>query len=230
MISDYFTFVRELPRSFPQIGAMLPSSPALGRLMVRPIRNAEHPLNILEVGPGTGPFTRQILKLMRPRDTFVICEINSRFISRLQKSLQKNPYYRRHEDRVLFFEGPVQELPQSEYAHSFDVIVSSLPFMNFSPEMVDEIFGIFQSLAKSGGSLTFVQYVGLSKLVTLFCDKDSRERVRGVEHVIQEWCEKVTETGEVHKRISVLNVPPAFSLEFEFGQNGVSQRPLSQHL
>jgi len=52
MNNSYLTFIRELPKSFSQIGAMLPSSPALGRAMVRPIREAKRPLNILEVGPG----------------------------------------------------------------------------------------------------------------------------------------------------------------------------------
>ncbi len=214
MVSDYLVFVRELPRSFGEIGAMLPSSPALAELMVAPIKKASHPLTILEVGPGTGPFTRRIIKLMGPEDRFVICEINPRFLERLKKTLSRNPYYRKHQNRISFFQGPVQDLPRSDLPKQYDVIVSSLPFVNFAPEVVDEILALFRKLTREGGSLTFCQYVGVCKIRELFSNQPTRERVQGVENVVDAWCRKVSEKGEVHRRVSFLNVPPAMAIEF----------------
>lgn len=212
---EYFTFIRELPRSFAQIGAMLPSSPALGRAMVRPIREANRPLNILEVGPGTGPFTRQILKLMRSEDRFTICEINSRFLRLLRRNLISNRHYAEHHDRVTFFEGPVQALPAA-IDGKFDIIVSSLPFSNFTPEMVDEILTLFSSLLEPDGTITFLEYLGVRKLSALFSSKRGRERLHAVDEVIQRWSDRVEKNGEVKKKISLLNVPPAVAIRFDY--------------
>lgn len=217
MISDNFIFVRELPKSFSQIGAMLPSSPSLARHMVRSIKENTGPRKILEVGPGTGPFTRQILKLMGPDDSFVICEINPRFIERLQKTLAFNPDYLLNRERVRFFEGPVQQLPETAgYPDKYDVIVSSLPFINFAPDTVDEILQLFKTMVSDGGSLTFCQYVGICKLREYFSKPSTRNRVRGVDEVIHAWCESVENTGSVEKRVSLFNVPPATAISFMY--------------
>jgi phospholipid N-methyltransferase len=216
MVADYLVFVRELPKSFAQIGAMLPSSTAFAKLMVAPIRKADHPLTILEVGPGTGPFTRQIIELMGPEDRFIICEINPRFVRRLKKTLRRNRHYQRHKDRITFFQGPVQLLPHSDLPARFDVIVSSLPFVNFAPEVVDEILGLFKQMTRDGGSLTFCQYVGVCKIRELFSDRPTRTRVKGVEEVVRKWCDQVSEKGAVHRRVTFLNVPPAMAIEFNY--------------
>lgn len=217
MNAEYLTFLRELPKSFSQIGAMLPSSPALGRAMVRPIREAHRPLNILEVGPGTGPFTKQILKLMRSEDRFTICEINGRFLSLLRRNLSRNEHFRRNRDRITFFHGPVQELPGSAaFRGQFDIIVSSLPFSNFAPETVDEILSLFRTMLAEEGSLSFIEYLAVRKVTALFSTRRSRERLVGVEKVIQNWIDRAETDGQVRKRISLLNVPPAVAIEFDY--------------
>ncbi len=194
MKNDYLNFIFELPKSFQQIGAMLPSSPGLGRAMVRPIRESNRPLNILEVGPGTGPFTRQIVRLMRSEDRFTVCEINPRFISNLKDKLAKSRLFWKHADRITFFEGPVQKLPTNE---KFDIIVSSLPFSNFTPETVDEILKLFSQLIAPDGTITFCEYIGMRKLTALFSSKRGRARLAGVDQVIQTWVNRIEACGEV---------------------------------
>lgn len=214
MISDCLVFVKELSRSFGQIGAMLPSSPALAKLMVRPIvKRNKKPLTILEVGPGTGPFTRQILKRMKLSDVFVICEINSRFISRLKKTLEENVYYQKHKSRVFFFEGSIEDLPYSDLPTRFDVIVSSLPFVNFPSDLVGRILHLFEKMMLPGASLTFVQYVGVCRFRRVFSTNKGRQRIKQVERIISDWCDNMQLKGSVEKSVSFLNVPPAMSVE-----------------
>ena len=213
MFTDYLTFIRELPRSFAEIGAMLPSSKYLGREMVRPIRQAQRPLKILEVGPGTGPFTRQILQLMGPQDEFIVCEINARFLNRLKKGLEQSPYYRANSGRVSFYQGSVFDLERIYEPSTFDVIVSSLPLANFSPEMVESIFNLFDTLIAPGGSVTFFEYAGLRKIGTPFRSASGCARVRAVDEVVRRWCDHVSESGEVRRKLALLNLPPAISIE-----------------
>lgn len=220
MTGDYFAFIRELPKSFHQIGAMLPSSRSLGRAMVRPLRKDRRhdaPLRILEVGPGTGPFTRQILKLMRPEDRLTICEINERFLERLKRRLANDEHYLRHADRVEFFLGPVQALPRERPEQRFDIVVSSLPFSNFMPADVDEIMSIFHQLTDGRGKLTVLEYLGVRRISTVFAaSPEARERYIGVERVIERWRRRVAHGGHVSSRVSLLNVPPALAIEFDF--------------
>ena len=216
MIKDYLTFIHELPRSFSEIGAMIPSSRYLGKAMVDPILQAQQedrPLSILEVGPGTGPFTRQILKLMRAEDRFVICEINKRFLARLKQTLQENSDFLANSDRIKFIEGSVLDLQGQYEEDSFDFIVSSLPLANFSPEWVDAVFKLFDSLLVKGGSLTFFEYAGLKKLSIPFRSHAISTRVREVDEIVRDRCNHVAENGVVQRKLALFNVPPAISTQ-----------------
>lgn len=221
MNSDYVTFLRELSRSFSQIGAMLPSSPFLGRAMLKPLREyrgqlTRKPIRILEAGPGTGPFTRQILKLMGSSDHLTICEINPRFLERLKLRLEDNPDYVRNRGRVEFFCGAVQNLPLHNNEQRFDLIVSSLPFNNFLPSIVEEILGKYEAILADGGSITFCEYVGVRKLRAILGTSAARKQARGVEEVIQRWLHHVEQVGEVRSEVSLFNVPPAAAIELQY--------------
>ena len=213
-MADYLTFMKEARKSFNEIGAMVPSSPALARDMVRPIEAYSRPLNILEVGPGTGPFTKRILRLMGPKDRLTICEINPKFLQALRENLERKKYFRRQADRVKFVCGPVQELLHDESTEKFDVIVSSLPFTNFDPSVVDEVLSLFEELLAPDGSITFCEYIGVRRLRSVFSKAREKVRLRGVNRVIQKWCGVFRDGGKVRKHVALLNIPPAFTFEF----------------
>lgn len=223
MKNDYVHFLKELPASFQEIGAMLPSSRFLGREMVRAVRSATGPIRILEVGPGTGPFTRQILRHMGPKDELTVCEINERFLLLLKERLSRNQDFLTNQARVNFFLGPVQELPAKLDGSQFDVIVSSLPFSNFSPELVSEIAGSLESLLTPGGSITILEYLGLRQLSIPFSSQERRTRLLGVERVIKQWRRRVKAQGKISTKVSFLNVPPALSIQFRYNQTANRQ-------
>ena len=222
MDSEYLDFLRELPKSFAQIGAMFPSSPLLGRMMVKPLRKRRAsggtgPRRILEVGPGTGPITRQILKHMGAKDSFTICEINERFLTLLIKKLEGNKDYQKHRNRVKFVCCPVQELRRNGVRDRFDIVISSLPFSNFTPETVEEILSLFREITGAKGRLIFFEYLGLRRLSAVFSSRSGKKRIEGVDRVVKEWTEKVSKLGgSVDKSVSLLNVPPALAIEFVY--------------
>lgn len=211
---DYATFVKELPDSFSEIGAMLPSSQHLAKLMIEPLN--DHPdrahRRILEVGPGTGPFTRALLKKLRTTDELVVCEINSRFMNTLKETLETDQHFQKHNERVHFYEGSVLELPEEYVKDGFDFIVSSLPFHNFAPELVNEFFCYFKKILKNEGTLTFFHYAGLRKLSGISLNKEVRNRVKGVDQVIERWCSEASRDGLLDKKVSLFNLPPAVSV------------------
>jgi phosphatidylethanolamine/phosphatidyl-N-methylethanolamine N-methyltransferase len=213
MESDTLTFLKELPKSFRQIGAVIPSSRALAKALARPVRLAKEPIRILEVGPGTGPITRQILRFMGSEDTLLICELNATFLQRLQSKLEKNPFFQRHRDRVNFFQGPVQNLVDRGLENSFDAIVSSLPFSNFAPDVVEEILNLFSALLAPNGTFTFCEYVGLRKLSAIVRPAHERARAKAVDAVVDRWMESWEIAGQVKKDFTLLNVPPAITVE-----------------
>ena len=55
------TFTRQILRNYQHTGAIAPSSIWLARTMTAPLRHHAGPKRVLEVGPGTGAFTREML-------------------------------------------------------------------------------------------------------------------------------------------------------------------------
>lgn len=212
---DYLTVWREISLRFKEIGMIIPSSRYFARQMIRPvIRNRQKPQNILEVGPGTGPFTKEILRVMKPEDRFTICEINQGFLDRLKEGLKDNSDYLKNRDRVIFHLGPIVDFYRENPDLKFDSIVTSLPFNNFSPEVVREHLEVFKNLLTPGGSFTFCEYFGVRRLAMFVSKGDKLERLKGVDGIMQKWSSNnSTNQTKVKKTISLLNVPPAVTIE-----------------
>src|SRR5215210_7643620 len=73
------SFFREYRRHVRNTGALLPSSRFLARALVSELRRPRGPSRILEVGPGTGSVTREILRYFRSGDRLDAVEVNGRF-------------------------------------------------------------------------------------------------------------------------------------------------------
>ena len=91
LLSECGTFFRESRRHFRDFGAVMPSSPFLARALASPLGGPRRPRHILEVGPGTGSVTREILKRMIPGDRLDAVELNEHFVQRIRLLLQHDP-------------------------------------------------------------------------------------------------------------------------------------------
>ena len=174
MIRENVVFLREFLTEFHNTGTCFPTSKWAALELTEPLRGKRDPLNILELGPGTGSVTVQILRDMGPQDRLTICEINERFMKALKERMAVNPDFHRHRDRITFFQGPVQELPE---VGRFEVIVCALPFLNFDRETCQTILSKLQRVSTDSTVMTYYQYIGLRHLGLLISSPKRRDRL-----------------------------------------------------
>lgn len=190
MIKDNVVFLREFIKEFQTTGTLFPSSPWAAKALTYPLRGKRAPQRIVELGPGTGPVTIKILKDMIDGDTLTLCEINPRFMAVLKDNLRNNPDYLRHKDRISFFQGPVQDLPETV---RYDVIVCAIPFLNLDLSVVKDIFAKLERISTKDAVMTYYEYIGLRSLGKVMAAPERKRRLRELDGFFK--------TMQAHKRV-----------------------------
>ena len=230
---DYRVFWRQFRQAYNSTGAVLPSGRGLAVALSRFIRDGEAHIaeslrdsdtavserlpyvsrRILEVGPGTGAVTLQIIKHMRPQDRLVLVERNEQFVSHLTTRLAEIPAARSMGDRISLVHSAVEDLPDDE---PFDLIISGLPLNNFAVDSVQQILAQLSRLLAPGGTLSFFEYVAVRRVKSLVCSSADRERLQGIARVLREFLR-----GEVRRDLVLANVPPAWVHHVRIGDWGL---------
>lgn len=144
--ADYARFLHAWLRKPRQNGAIVPSSPWLGRLMASQIDPAGGP--VMEFGGGTGALTREILATGLPLDQFEVVEIDADLARGLRRSLPG----------VRILETPAQTVADKAAGGigGYQCIISGLPLLAFSKQLQRDIFAEAFRLLRPGG--VFVQF------------------------------------------------------------------------
>jgi phospholipid N-methyltransferase len=195
-------FLRESRRHFRDTGSLLPSSRFLAKALVTELRRPRGPWRILEVGPGTGSVTAEILKHLRPDDVLDAIEINGFFIELLKRRFAQEWNFWRCRDQVRLIHAGVEQVPG---AGIYDIIISGLPLNNFPVAQVREIFRVYNRLLKPGGTLSYFEYVLIRQLKTPFVNRRERRRLAGVGRVLRSYIRAY----QVRRERVFMNVPPA---------------------
>lgn len=199
-VADMLSFLRQFFKNAKSTGSIVPSSPALARSMVVGMGEGP-PQRWLEVGPGTGPFTKALLGLKRPGDTLVIVELSGDFCRQLERDVL-GPWRASNAAQASEVELIHAAIEDAGLEAGFDHIVCGLPFNNFPPELVESILSKLRSLLRGGGTLRYFAYVGARTI------RDGRGALAGgaplseVESRVFHGC---TSTAEV----VMVNLPPA---------------------
>jgi len=215
LLHDYGLFFKEFRRTFHTTGAVLPSSPRLGRALARFVAaddsngNAAGPRRILEAGPGTGAVTNQIVARLGAEDWLELVELNDRFVAHLRDRFAAEPALTSAALRTTIHHAPVQELPGDA---QFDVIISGLPLNNFSVELAESILTAFRRLLKPEGTFSFFEYVAVRPVRTVVANKKERERLRGLTLLLGSLCRD----HEFSRQMVLTNVPPAWVHHLRF--------------
>jgi phospholipid N-methyltransferase len=196
------TFWRVSRRHFRTTGALLPSSRFLARALAAPLSAPRAPGRILEVGPGTGSVTREIVRRMLPGDQLDAVELNEHFVERLRLHLAHDPRFTGHRHQVRVIHSPVQAV---EGEALYDHIISGLPLNNFPVALVRDIFRAYSRLIKPGGVLTYFEYVFVRQLKSPFVGRRERRRLYRVGRVVSQYIRSF----QVRRKQILMNVPPA---------------------
>jgi phosphatidylethanolamine/phosphatidyl-N-methylethanolamine N-methyltransferase len=208
--ANYRLFWQEFRRTFHSTGAVLPSGPRLCRALARYVSGGGQSRRILEVGPGTGVVTHEIITQLGPRDTLDIVELNDRFVAALHDRLKHEAHWRRVADRVRIHHMPVeQHSPEQPY----NAIVSGLPLNNFPADLVQSILTHLQRLAAPGGTLSFFEYIAVRRAKGLLASGEERERLAGITRILSDICRE----RQFKQECILLNVPPAWVHHLRFG-------------
>lgn len=145
----FIQFIKDLKKT----GAIAPSSKFLARDLVDQLKtdlaNSNcPPLNILELGPGTGPLTKEIIKLLRPVDHLDLVEIQKNFYKIIYEKF-KDKNISVHFSDILNFN------PNRTY----DYIFSSLPYENMPRHINRQIWEKKLSLCASKAYISYFKYV-----------------------------------------------------------------------
>ena len=202
MIKDNFIFLKEFVTEFHNTGSCFPTSKKAASELTAPLREQRSPKRILELGPGTGSVTFPIIEAMIPGDTLSICEINPRFMRELKAKLEKDANYQKFKDSIEFFEGAIQDFPESN--QKFDVIVCSLPFLNFDCNTVEEIFSKLTRLSIPNAIMTYYQYIGLRSIGKTIGKREKKERMSQLDSFF----DSATEKHRARRKRVWLNVLP----------------------
>jgi phospholipid N-methyltransferase len=203
-LRDSTLFFREFCSRFETTGSIVPSSRFLARAITRHVaRRSAAPIRVLDCGPGTGAFTKQLVGCLQPHDVFDIVELNGSFVEVL-----RNRFARDHRWQAAAAVTTIHNVPLQEFAPPapYDFIISGLPHINFPEQIVRQIIACYSRLLKPGGVLSYFEYMyirPLRKAATLGID---RHRVRGVDSLMNA---HLARHFVCRDRI-LLNLPPAW--------------------
>lgn len=188
-----------------QVGAIAPSSKFLAKDLVEQLKSDLSckdcaPLNILEIGPGTGPLTKEILKLIRPKDHVDVVEIHEHFFEMICEQFGETSISIHHEDILQF-----------NSKKTYDYIFSSLPYEAMPKELIQKIWKKKLDLCSPKAYICYFKYVSFRKFK---CNFE----------------EALVEKYQRNKKIVLLNIPPAklFTLEIDHAKNDVV--PIIEHV
>lgn len=204
MLQEIYTFVRSSLANFDSVGAIAPSSQKLATAITDAVAQKQGPASILEVGAGTGVFTKKLVQILGEQDELAICELHPKFMTYLQELAKNHPNFRNFHGKLQFFNTPAQQL---EGESRYDFIVSGLPLNAFPPQLVSEILGVLLRLVKPGGWISYFEYIGVRQIKRAYSQGEEKERINEVDRLVTDFIRRY----EVYHVPVFWNLPPAYA-------------------
>ena len=143
-MNDSLLFLAQTARRWRTIGALAPSGPVLARAVAQSVGEIPDGQVLLELGPGTGVITRELVRRF-PRARVVAVEVIDAFASRLRQSLPD----------VTVVHGCASELA-GHLGHlclgreNVAAVVSGLPLLTLPGDLPQRILGQVAAVLRPG--------------------------------------------------------------------------------
>ena len=193
--SDYGLFFVESLKSFRRTASLIPSSRFLAHELLRSVDFARV-RTIVELGPGTGAITREILKRLPADGRLYALDVNPNFVRHLRAC--------HRDERLMPILGSADDLRSVLGAHgvvAVDAVISSLGLSSMEPGLRVSIVQQAAASLDRNGVMTQYQYL---RPRTNFVNLPALHF-----HNIAEKSLLQRFFGSVESRKVLLNIPPA---------------------
>jgi len=144
MASDFTVFLGEMMRRPGEVRAIAPSSAAVARKMTEGVENVAGP--VIEIGPGTGSFTRVILDRGVAPERLILMELNPRFCEELKRKFPG----------VTVLNKPAQEI-ETIGIKNVGSVISGVPILA-QPELQKAVVGSAFKVLSDNGNFVQITY------------------------------------------------------------------------
>jgi phospholipid N-methyltransferase len=142
-------FLLSFLRSPRQVGAVLPTSRRAVRATLDLVA-LENARCVVEMGAGTGPYTREIVKRLHPDASFLAFEVDPELAAGLA---------REHSDpRVTVVADSAARMDEYLEGRRADVVVSAIPFTSLPAEVRQSLLRAARENLADDGTLLVLQY------------------------------------------------------------------------
>jgi phospholipid N-methyltransferase len=204
VLKNKLLFWQQFRDDFIQVGAVLPSSVALGQAAVAYLAQKQGPVEVLEAGSGTGSFTREIVPLLEPGDSLDAVEINPSLINHLHQRFQNEPAFQASPNvDIRLINANLLHFP---FKKQYDYIIFSLPLTNFPPQLVEEFLTLMVKHLKPGGVFSYVKYVWIGQFKYLFSGIETKSEMTQTRQIIKGFADQY----QFDRRVVMANVPPTW--------------------
>jgi phospholipid N-methyltransferase len=150
--SSKLFFLQQFLRNPRMVGSVVPTSDAAIDALLDPI-DWEQARCVVEYGPGTGVFTREILRRLGPKARLVAIDTNPLFTDYLRHTII--------DDRLVCVAGSaadVEAILAGRGLGQADYVVSGLPFSTLPLSVADAIMDATEQAIRPGGAFLIYQY------------------------------------------------------------------------
>jgi len=150
------TFLKQMFSNPFSTGGIAPCGPQIVKI-VTDHAGLDEARSVVELGPGTGVFTEEILKKTLPDTVFFGLEINHEFVEATRKRCPE----------ALIYEDSAENLLEYTARHNLtevDCIISTLPWTIFPKELRERILNVVYAALKPGGVFLTVSYSHMKNL------------------------------------------------------------------
>jgi phospholipid N-methyltransferase len=148
-LAEQRRFLRAFLRSPRQVGAVLPTSRHTVRAMLDAVP-LERARVVVEMGAGTGSYTREILERLAPDARLLAFEIDPVLADRLAEELR--------DERLRVLNESAERVAEHLDGARADVIVSAIPFTTVPAQVRERLLGVARDALAEDGAMVVIQY------------------------------------------------------------------------